>query len=276
MTSFAWLKGHGTENDFVLLPDPDGTVHGDLDPGFVAALCDRRRGLGADGILRVVRSTADGGAEWFMDYRNADGSIAEMCGNGVRVFARYLADEGLVDTSGPVPVATRDGIKVVTYEVEPVETIAIDMGAPRLLGESKVAVDGRSYAARHVDVGNPHAVAFVDDLADAGTLLVEPQYDTEVYPAGVNIEFVERRGPQHVAMRVHERGAGETRSCGTGAVAVALAAAAADGVDPADGDVTYRVDVLGGTLHITWRGDGHAVLAGPAVIIARGDMTWLG
>ncbi|KAA1420660.1 diaminopimelate epimerase [Mumia zhuanghuii] len=280
MTSFAWLKGHGTENDFVLLPDPDGTVHGALAPAFVAALCDRRRGIGADGVLRVVRSTHDGPAEWFMDYRNADGSIAEMCGNGVRVFARYLADEGLVDTSSPVPVATRDGIKVVTYvpasSDEPVETIAIDMGVPALLGESKVVVEGRSYAARHVDVGNPHAVAFVDDLADAGTLLVEPQYDAEVYPAGVNIEFVERRGPRHVAMRVHERGAGETRSCGTGSVAVALAAAEADGVDPSEGDVTYRVDVLGGTLHITRRADGHAVLAGPAEIIARGDMTWLG
>ncbi|MGH1564770.1 diaminopimelate epimerase [Mumia sp. DW29H23] len=290
MTTFTWLKGHGTENDFVLLPDPDGTVHGDLDPAFVAALCDRRRGIGADGVLRVIRTAAmaehgyagvdPAAAEWFMDYRNADGSVAEMCGNGIRVFARYLADEGLVDPSAPVPVGTRDGVKLLSYGgpsgVEPVETIAADMGVPALLGESKVEAEGRTWVARHVDVGNPHAVAFVDDLADAGSLLTEPAYDAAVYPHGVNIEFVERRGPRHVGMRVHERGAGETRSCGTGAVAVALASAAADGADPADGDVTYRVDVPGGTLHITWRADGHAVLAGPAVIIARGDLTWLG
>jgi diaminopimelate epimerase len=151
------------------------------------------------------------------------------------------------------------------------------MGIPRLLGESKVVAEGTARAARHVDVGNPHAVAFVDDLGEAGTLLVEPEYDAAVYPEGVNIEFVARQGSRHVAMRVHERGAGETRSCGTGAVAVALATAAADGNDPARvGDVTYRVDVPGGTLHVTWRADGHAVLAGPAVIIARGDLTWLG
>ncbi len=274
MTTFAWLKGHGTENDFVILPDPDGTVHGALDASFVAALCDRRRGIGADGVLRAVRAGDDAGAEWFMDYRNADGSIAEMCGNGVRVFARYLADEGLVDPTQPVPIATRDGVKVVTYDGD---TIAVDMGTPRLLGESKVTTEGVVRPARHVDVGNPHAVAFVDDLDDAGTLLKEPEYDASVYPKGVNIEFVARQGPRHVAMRVHERGAGETRSCGTGAVAVALASAAADGADPADGgDVTYRVDVPGGTLHVTWKAGGHAVLAGPGVIIARGDLTWLG
>ncbi|MBW9205409.1 diaminopimelate epimerase [Mumia sp. zg.B17] len=274
MTTFAWLKGHGTENDFVILPDPDGTVHGDLDATFVAALCDRRRGIGADGVLRAVRAAPGEGAEWFMDYRNADGSIAEMCGNGVRVFARYLALEGLVDSSVPVPVATRDGIKVVTYDGV---AIAVDMGVPRLQGESKVVAEGTARAARQVDVGNPHAVAFVDDLGQAGTLLVEPEYDPAVFPEGVNIEFVARRGPRHVAMRVHERGAGETRSCGTGAVAAALATAATDGADPADGgDVTYRVDVPGGTLHVTWKADGHAVLAGPAVIIARGDLTWLG
>ncbi|MFD1827525.1 diaminopimelate epimerase [Mumia zhuanghuii] len=274
MRTFAWLKGHGTENDFVILPDPDGTVHGALDASFVAALCDRRRGIGADGVLRAVRAT-DADAEWFMDYRNADGSIAEMCGNGVRVFARYLADAGLVDPSRPVPVATRDGIKVVTYA--PDGTIAADMGTPRLLGESKVVAEGVARTARHVDVGNPHAVAFVGELDEAGTLLAEPEYDASVYPEGVNIEFVARRGPRHVAMRVHERGAGETRSCGTGAVAAALASASADGADPVrDGEVTYRVDVPGGTLRVTWRADGHAVLAGPALIIARGDLTWLG
>jgi diaminopimelate epimerase len=98
--TFPWLKGHGTENDFVLLPDHDGTIHGDLDPAFVAALCHRRRGIGADGVMRVIRTAALGAesaGEWFMDYRNADGSLSEMCGNGIRVFALHLVQEGLVD-----------------------------------------------------------------------------------------------------------------------------------------------------------------------------------
>ncbi|KHL11996.1 diaminopimelate epimerase [Mumia flava] len=289
MTSFAWLKGHGTENDFVLLPDPEGDVHGTLDAAFVAGLCHRRRGLGADGVMRVIRTAAlaaksgdpaiaGQAAEWFMDYRNADGSVSEMCGNGIRVFARYLAEADLVDPTGPVPIGTRDGVKVVTYDGD---RIAVDMGAPTLLPETKVSVGDRTWPARHVDVGNPHAVAFVDDLADAGTLLDEPGFDASVYPEGVNVEFVVRRGPLHVGMRVHERGSGETRSCGTGAVAVAVATAALDDVRPAEAanrcaGGTYRVDVPGGTLHITIRPDGHAVLAGPAEITARGEMTWLG
>ena len=117
----AFWKGHGTENDFVLLPDRDGTVLGDLSPGLTAALCDRRAGLGADGVLRVVRTeayddpaavAARGEAEWFMDYRNADGSVSEMCGNGIRVFARHLVEEGLVSAEGPIPIGTRaDAIK---------------------------------------------------------------------------------------------------------------------------------------------------------------------
>ncbi|RYP86893.1 diaminopimelate epimerase [Nocardioides guangzhouensis] len=272
---YPFLKGHGTENDFVLLPDHDGTVHGALSPERVVALCDRRAGIGGDGVLRVVRTAAlgiDQDAEWFMDYRNSDGSLSEMCGNGIRVFARHLADEGLVDLSVPLPVGTRDGVKVLRFDDD--GTITADMGRPRVLGESKIAVDARTWPAAHVDMGNPHAVAFVDSLDDAGRLFDEPSYDAATYPHGVNIEFVARRGERHVAFRVHERGSGETRSCGTGACAVMVAAAVADGVaqPPAD-DVTYRVDVPGGTLAVTWTATDRALLAGPAVIVARGTTT---
>ncbi|MDO9496882.1 MAG: diaminopimelate epimerase, partial [Nocardioides sp.] len=208
--SYPFLKGHGTENDFVLLPDHDGTVHGDLDPERVRALCDRRAGIGGDGVLRVLRR--DG--VWFMDYRNADGSLSEMCGNGIRVFGLHLVQEGLADPTQPLEVDTRDGIKVLTFDGD---RITVDMGTPQVLGDTEVAVPGHTWTATHVDVGNPHAVAFVDDLADAGTLVEAPTHDAGVYPEGVNVEFVVRRGPQHVAMRVHERGSGETRSCGTGA-----------------------------------------------------------
>ena len=273
--SYPFLKGHGTENDFVLLPDHDGTVHGELAPERVVALCDRRAGHGGDGVLRVVRTAAlgiDQDAEWFMDYRNSDGSVSEMCGNGIRVFARHLADEGLVDPSVPLPIGTRDGVKVLRFEDD--GTITADLGRPRLLGESKVAVDARAWPAAHVDMGNPHAVAFVDSLDDAGRLFDEPSYDAATYPHGVNIEFVVRRGERHVAFRVHERGSGETRSCGTGACAVVVAAAVADGVaQPPAADVTYRVDVPGGTLAVTWTATDRALLTGPAVIVARGTTT---
>ena len=222
-----FLKGHGTENDFVLLPDLDGTLHADLSPERVRALCDRRAGIGGDGVLRVVRSEqpGDAGAEWFMDYRNSDGSVSEMCGNGVRVFGRYLATRGLVDASVPVPVATRAGTKVLTFAGgDPEGEITVDMGPPEVEGDAKISVvvEGveRSWSAAKVSMGNPHAVVLLEEgssLDDVGSLLDPPRHDAEDYPDGVNVEFVVRRGPRHVAMRVHERGSGETRSCGTGA-----------------------------------------------------------
>ncbi|MDT9593667.1 diaminopimelate epimerase [Nocardioides zeae] len=284
-TAYPFAKGHGTENDFVILPDADGSTHASLTDDRVRALTDRRAGIGGDGILRVVRTDATddpaavaarGAATWFMDYRNADGSVAEMCGNGIRVFARWLVDHEGVAADAPVPVATRAGVLEVTVDAD--GRISAEVGAPALTAASSVAVDGRSWPTTGVDMGNPHAVAFVDDLADAGDLLAEPAYDHDVYPRGVNIEFVVRRGERHVAMRVHERGSGETRSCGTGAAAVMVAAALADGAVPADGSapaepVVYRVDVPGGELDLTWTPAGTVVLTGPAEIVAEGSAT---
>ncbi|HEX4685913.1 MAG TPA: diaminopimelate epimerase [Nocardioides sp.] len=276
--SYPFLKGHGTENDFVLLPDHDGSVHGDLSITRVRALCDRRAGIGGDGVLRVIRTSAllvveevalrpsrnhptDDVAEWFMDYRNADGSLAEMCGNGIRVFAKHLYDEGLVPADEPVRVATRAGVKTVTRRGD---RLTADVGEASILGETKVSVGDRSWPATHVMVGNPHAVALVDDLAEAGSLREEPAYDEHLYPDGVNVEFVVRRGPDHVAMRVHERGSGETRSCGTGACAAAIAAAP-------EGAGRWRVDVPGGRLEVSRDEAGHVYLTGPAVIVAWGE-----
>ncbi|WP_052411531.1 diaminopimelate epimerase [Streptomyces sp. NRRL S-118] len=278
----AFLKGHGTENDFVIVPDPDNAI--DLPPAAVARICDRRAGIGGDGLLHVVRSAAHpeardmaGEAEWFMDYRNADGSIAEMCGNGVRVFARYLQAAGHV-TAGDVAVATRAGVKQVHLAKNGDVTVA--MGRARLPEDGvTVTVGDHSWPARNVNMGNPHAVAFVEDLAQAGDLRSEPHYTpAAAYPDGVNIEFVADRGPRHVAMRVHERGSAETRSCGTGACAVAVATARRDGADPSvtGTPVTYTVDVLGGTLVITEHPDGEIDMTGPAVIVAEGhiDPAW--
>jgi diaminopimelate epimerase len=282
-TRIAFLKGHGTENDFVIVPDPENAV--DLPPAAVAALCDRRAGIGGDGLLHVVRSAAHpeakdmaAEAEWFMDYRNGDGSVAEMCGNGVRVFARYLQHAGHV-TAGDLAVATRGGVKRVHLSKD--GDVTVGMGRALLPeGDVEVSVGERSWPARNVNMGNPHAVAFVADLEHAGSLYDPPPYrPAAAYPDGVNVEFVADRGPRHVAMRVHERGSGETRSCGTGACAVAVAAARRDGADPAvtGTPVTYTVDVPGGTLVITERPDGEIEMTGPAVIVAEGeiDPTWL-
>lgn len=282
-TRIAFLKGHGTENDFVIVPDPENVI--DLPPAAVAALCDRRAGIGGDGLLHVVRSAAHpeaakmaAEAEWFMDYRNSDGSIAEMCGNGVRVFARYLQHAGLV-TEGDLAVATRGGVKTVHIAKD--GDVTVGMGQARLPeGDVTVSVGEHSWPARNVNMGNPHAVAFVDDLADAGSLLTPPPFSpAAAYPDGVNVEFVVDRGPRHVAMRVHERGSGETRSCGTGACAVAVATARRDGADPAvtGTPVTYTVDVPGGRLVINERPDGEIEMTGPAVIVAEGEIDgeWL-
>lgn len=253
--SYRFVKGHGTENDFVVVP---GEV--ELSVERVRALCDRRAGIGADGVLGVVRAESG----WFMDYRNSDGSISEMCGNGVRVFARYLADhEG---ESFPFAVHTRDGVKVV--HDAGAGLLTVEMGSPEVLGMTEVGSAGRRWEAKHISMGNPHAVAFVDDLRDAGDLLREPDFDAAIYPDGVNVEFVVRRGEQHVAMRVHERGAGETRSCGTGACAVMVATAVDDG---APRDTPYVVDVPGGRLEIVWTAAGQILMTGPAVLVAQGE-----
>ncbi|MFF5131398.1 diaminopimelate epimerase [Streptomyces syringium] len=284
----AFLKGHGTENDFVIIPDHDGRL--ELSPAAVARLCDRRAGIGADGVLRVVRSAAHpearamaDEAEWFMDYRNGDGSIAEMCGNGVRVFARYLQRAGLAE-EGDLAIATRAGIRRAHIAKDGPDgtpgDITVGMGRAVLPdGGVTVTVGERDWPARHVNMGNPHAVSFVDDLADAGNLYTAPLVSpASAYPDGTNVEFVVDRGPRHVAMRVHERGSGETRSCGTGACAVMVAAARRDGADPAllGHPVTYTVDLPGGSLVISENPDGTVEMTGPAVIVAEGvvDPSW--
>jgi diaminopimelate epimerase len=269
-----FVKGHGTQNDFVLLPDPERAL--DLTPDLVRALTDRRAGVGGDGVLRVVLAAVDpegapmsDQARWFMDYRNADGSVAEMCGNGIRVFARLLARDGL-ETATEFGIATRDGVKTVRLEDD--GQVTVDMGPARLSPTARtVSTGGRSWPAVEVDVGNPHAVAFVDDLAAVGDLASAPRVEP-AFAAGVNVEFVVRRGPRHLALRVHERGVGETRSCGTGACAAMAAAAAADRPDQGEPVSAYVVDVPGGRLTVTCRPDGHLELTGPAVLVAEGEL----
>ncbi|TDC51828.1 diaminopimelate epimerase [Actinomadura sp. KC345] len=258
-----FVKGHGTENDFVILPDPDGDL--DLAPEAVARLCDRRAGIGADGVLRVVRTKAAGldtGAEWFMDYRNADGSIAEMCGNGIRVFARFLVEAGLA-APGEWDVATRAGLRRVTLGAS--GDVSVDMGPAELLGHGEASLAGTVFQGQRVSVGNPHLACRVDGPVAALDLSRAPGFDPGVFPDGVNVEFFRAVGERHLEMRVYERGSGETRSCGTGTVAAA-AAAAAGSAGPAE----WVVDVPGGRVTVALDG-GTGRLTGPAVLVADGE-----
>jgi diaminopimelate epimerase len=264
-----FVKGHGTENDFVLLSDPSGQLT--VDAALVRALCDRRAGIGGDGVIRVVRTAAvsevaalAGEAEWFMDYRNADGSIGEMCGNGVRVFVHYLREAGCV--SGPtVAVATRDGVKRV--EVREDGTYSVDIGLPDLRGPSKARIGDVIFDGVELSTGNPHLACIVDVPLEALDLSRPPEVDHSIFPTGTNAEFITILGPRHISMRVQEWGVGETFSCGTGACAATLAVAAAQGETTGRWDV----DVPGGRLQVTLDGR-TAHLAGPAVLVAEGEL----
>jgi diaminopimelate epimerase len=307
-------KGHGTANDFVLVHDPQ--CRESLDAETVRALTDRRRGVGGDGLIRVVRSAAlaagqnpepeaqaaaSAGAEWFMDYRNADGSIAEMCGNGVRVFAHYLVEKGLADPAAPLLVGTRGGVKIVTVVDDPTDARAtgaapagapwyrVDMGTWRMPGagaeleergaDARVSTRGIEVGrpAVSVDMGNPHTVVALQSLdeliaADLGTA---PAVDPAP-PHGTNVEYivVEADGDDdprtgRLRMRVHERGVGETFACGTGACAAALAARFWAG---AHGPVDWFVEQPGGTVRVEVDGS-QVALSGPAVLVAEVVLT---
>jgi diaminopimelate epimerase len=263
-----YTKGHGTANDFVLLPDVDDTLR--LSDAAVQAICDRRTGLGADGILRVVPTAAMASevghddvsdALWFMDYRNADGGAVEMCGNGIRVFARYLIDAGYA-YGDHLRIATRDGVKQVW--LRPDGMITVDMGAPR-------DVEQLPAGGVFVSMGNPHIVLFESDLTAAPVTSVGAQLDRE-WVGGANVEFASVRTQDQISMRVWERGVGETQSCGTGACAVAVAAATR-------GMASRQVSVAlpGGVLDVDWVSEEQVLMTGPAVLLADGELRdqWL-
>ena len=285
--TLSFTKGHGTGNDFVILPDPEGEI--DLSDDQVAVLCDRRFGIGADGILRVVRSSAiregtdaaASGAEWFMDYRNADGSKAEMCGNGIRVFARYLAEVGWATLDGTaLAIGTRAGVKSLTRSDRGLE---VDLG-PWTVDERDVLVRARGVGAPRpglgIDVGNPHIVVALPDTDELEglDLTAVPQLHPEPRH-GANIEFVVpsdplvHEGVGSIRMRVFERGVGETLSCGTGVAAAALAVRHWAG--PAAPD-RWTVEVPGGTLGVRMPevgGERHVLLSGPATLVYTGEVT---
>ncbi|MCR8670357.1 diaminopimelate epimerase [Agrococcus sp. HG114] len=281
MTTHAtpFAKGHGTGNDFVLVADPAGEAP--LSPERVRALADRRFGIGGDGVIRAVPAGRAGDAAldgasagtWAMDYWNADGSTSEMCGNGVRVFVRFLLERGLAELpdGASIDVATRAGVKRV---VRRGTLLSADLGPFELGGTRLVAADGLDVDRPGLDVstGNPHVVVALADEAELDRL--ELQRPPALEPAaehGANVEFVVpgtiADGVGSIRMRVHERGVGETLSCGTGAVAAAMATRHWSG-DAAD---RWIVDVPGGRLEVDVDERGHAWLTGPAEIVFRGE-----
>jgi diaminopimelate epimerase len=263
ITQVIGTYGHGTANDFVLIFDPEDQIS--ITTAQTAAICNRDTGIGADGLIRITKR--DG--KWFMDYRNADGSLAEMCGNGIRVMARYLVERGH-QPEGIFAINTRDGIKHL--RVPMTDDISVNMG--KVIDESEAvtaSVGGKIWNGYHLSVGNPHAVVFVEKIEDVGSLVDAPVVrPKESYPDGVNVEFVEIGANNELKMRVHERGSGETKSCGTGTCAVAMAATIHTG-----GRLPARWTVFppGGRLVVDIDPHANATLIGPAVLIADHDIS---
>lgn len=285
-------KGHGTENDFVLLADQGAAL--EIDSATVAAACDRHAGIGGDGLIRAVRSTALGevagaaeavaqGAEWFMDYRNADGSIAEMCGNGIRVFLAYLEATGLLTTAEGerVAIGTRGGVRTVWRTGD---RYTVDMGPWQVPGGPDAVARGFDVAVQvaglegtraglRVAMPNPHTVVALPDLEELAAADLGPLVETDPVAAhGTNVELAVPLGDTTVdgepagvvRMRVQERGVGETRSCGTGTCAVAVALLAWGGEQAPR---LWQVHVPGGEVLVRLE-EGRALLTGPAELVA--------
>ena len=249
--------GHGTHNDFVLVFDPENKIL--FTPEQIKKICDRKVGIGSDGFIKIIK--VDGA--WFMDYSNSDGSVAEMCGNGIRVMARYLTDRGY-QASGIYAINTRDGRKFLSVPDE--GDISVNMGkVTQINGEVSVIQNSKTFVGLNIDVGNPHAVVFTDNLETVGELKKLPTVLPEnAYPEGVNIEFVEILDNGEIKMRVFERGVGETQSCGTGTCAVALAATIKSKKTL---PIKWVINPPGGRLVVEIDGHSNATLTGPAVLV---------
>ena len=280
-----FAKYHGTGNDFVMLEDLEDSLH--LEQAVIAAACDRRFGIGADGLIRVA--PADG-ADFFMDYYNAGGEVAEMCGNGIRCLAKLVYDRGMTRRR-ELDVLTRAGVKHLVIEAEDgvARRVTVDMGAPALerkaipmtgdpadtfIGQP-LQVGERTLIATAVSMGNPHCVIFLEPGEDLSTLDV-PGLGIEVehrpeFPNGTNVEFVLMEGGR-IRLRVWERGSGETMACGTGACA-ALVASCLEGRTGREAEVEFP----GGVLNVGWGQDDHLSLTGPAVCVYEGELddAWL-
>jgi diaminopimelate epimerase len=272
-----FVKAHGTGNDFVVVEDLTDRYR--LTPEFVRAVCDRHFGIGGDGLIRIAPGRQ---APFFMDYRNADGSLAEMCGNGVRVVGKYLAEREFVSTA--FDLETRAGVKRLELHAADdgtIDQVTADMGAPSfdraevpMTGSGEplketLDVDGQTVVATCLSMGNPHAVLFVEDVDAAPVTTLGPRLETHpAFPNKTNVEFVQVVDQWLVRQRTWERGVGETLACGTGACAAAVASQVRG--------FTGRelvVELRGGRLSLAWSPGGTVRMTGPAREVAHGTMT---
>jgi diaminopimelate epimerase len=261
-----FVKAHGTGNDFVVIEDLTDRYR--LTPELVRAVCDRHFGVGADGLIRIAPGTE---APFFMDYRNADGSLAEMCGNGVRVVGKYLGDRGHV--AGSFDLETRAGVRRLSLhagDTGDIDQVTVDMGPPTLEGERVLDVDGEQVTAICLSMGNPHAVVFVEDVDKAPVTTLGPRLETHpaFLPAKTNVEFAQVVDRTTLRQRTWERGVGETLACGTGACAVAVAAQ----VRGLAGR-PLTLELRGGRLELDWTPGGTVRMTGPAREVAHGTLT---
>ena len=279
-----FVKMHGAGNDFVVIDARETKRDW---PDLAVAMCDRHFGVGGDGLLLIEESDQ---APFRMRMFNPDGSEAEMCGNGIRCFAKYVVDNGIWKGEDEFAIETLAGVKgiqVVRNEDGSVGKVRVSMGAPEFRPELipvkvgpdgwsggdrvvdwPVPVDGRTIRVNGVSMGNPHAVAFVEEPVDQFPLqTLGPLVEHHPYfPRRVNFEIVNILGRDRLKMRVWERGAGETLACGSGASAVA---AVARSLGPTDAKVTLELD--GGVLELEWDGTGEVLMTGPAELVFSGD-----
>ncbi|MCC7478541.1 diaminopimelate epimerase [bacterium] len=299
-----FIKMHGCGNDFIVFDDPRGEYGWTALSQMAQRFCDRRFGIGGDGIIAVGHGPVDGevwgeGAQYEMRYVNADGSRAEMCGNGIRCTGKFIADE-LGFSGDELLIQTGNGVLPIRLMREggAVSQVSVGMGVPRLAAEQvpmqldaattaeaqagglhaapallELPIDGAGYRITGVSMGNPHAVIFVPEISDHHVHSIGPRIETDPhFPKKTNVEFNQVLSPTHLRMRVWERGCGETWACGTGACASAVAAVLA-GHSPAGQDITLSLN--GGDLSINWPGPGQPVqMTGPAESVFRGELSF--
>ncbi len=278
MATLRFAKLHGTANDFIYV-DARGGLPGD--PAALARrLCDRRRGIGADGLI-LLEPASTGQADCRMTIYNSDGSRPEMCGNGIRGLAKFALDRGLVRTD-PLRIETDAGVKTIRVRTDGgrVHSVTVDMGPPIWNGrdipvdadgeviDRPLEVAGRTYRVTCVSMGNPHCVVFLDEVAGLPLAELGPRFERHpFFPRAVNTEFIRVVSRERLEMRVWERGAGETLACGTGACAAAVAAARTDRTAR-----QVTVTLPGGDLEIDWRPDDHVLMTGDAVEVYTGEV----
>ncbi len=277
MTTIPFTKMHGIGNDYIYVDCTKTKIENPAELSI--KLSHRHFAIGGDGLILISPSTT---ADFEMRIFNADGSEAEMCGNGIRCVGKFVYDRGL-KRSTTLRIDTKAGVKVLQLYLKngEVSTVRVDLGEPSFdpasvpaLAEGEminypIEVDGKTYHATVLSVGNPHAVIFVPKITDELVLGVGPKIENHpLFPKRLNVEFVEVISPKEFRMRVWERGSGETFACGTGASAVIPAA-----VRNELGERTAVVHLLGGDLEIEWGSDNRLYKTGPATIAFDGTVT---